>query len=436
MTTTKKISELPLAVTPLQGDEDIPVVQDNATRRTKVDDLRDGLAAESHTHVLADIADAGTAAASNVGDFATAAQGALADTALQPADVGSAAYNDTGDFATAAQGAKADTAVQPADLAAVATSGDYGDLANTPHPGLMNAIINGGCLVSHRGDLSLDNSWQYGGVDLLAVKAEGTVSAGTIKRFTGVYTLAVTGAACMVENATLDVSGAVLFRHRIESKDARVFANQAAHFSARTYHDSGATQDYIITVRKADAEDDFASVTQITTDTVQVANDTNSTIVLAVADMGDCRNGIEIEVKINCGAVTTKDFFLAELQFSISATQKPFEVRPIALETRLVNRYLQSVTGLVAVANSGSNMQVVLSHPGMRTAPSYEVTAALAFTDGYTADFTQSAAHIGTVHDNNADHGRADIALFSGLTSGRFHIQRGTGGTILASAEL
>lgn len=46
--------------------------------------------------------------------------------------LGSAALNDTGDFATAAQGALADTAVQPDDLAAVATSGAYGDLSGLP----------------------------------------------------------------------------------------------------------------------------------------------------------------------------------------------------------------------------------------------------------------------------------------------------------------
>ena len=38
----------------------------------------------AHTHPLADVTDAGTAAASDVGDFATAAQGAKADSASQP----------------------------------------------------------------------------------------------------------------------------------------------------------------------------------------------------------------------------------------------------------------------------------------------------------------------------------------------------------------
>lgn len=82
--------------------------------------------------------------------FASAAQGALADSATQPGDLATVAtsgvYNDltgkpalgtaaaaaTTDFATAAQGGVADSAVQPGDLATVATTGDYNDLLNKP----------------------------------------------------------------------------------------------------------------------------------------------------------------------------------------------------------------------------------------------------------------------------------------------------------------
>lgn len=462
--TTKKISELADA-NALTGSEFVPIVQDNATRKTTVEELRGGLSEEGHSHALADITDAGTAAGADVEDFATAAQGTKADTALQhddmgsaafedveafataaqgtkadtalqPDDIGTAAANNTEDFATAAQGANADSAVQPGDLADVATSGEYEDLENKPYPGLINGIINGGCRVSHRGNLSLTTGWQYGPVDLLAVKANGSVSAGTIKQVTSAFSLTETGAACMVENATLTGSGAILFRHRIEAKDAQAFVNKPAHYSARSYHDSGATRDYVITVRKANATDDFSGVTVIETDTVTVANDANSDIAMAIPDMGDCSNGIEIEIKIDCGAVTTKDFFLGQQQLTIGDTKQPFEVRPVALETNLVQRYLRPVSGFVAVANSGSNMQVIFSHPNMRAAPTYTATAAIDMTDGYTADFSQSGAHIGTIHENTAHGARADIALFSGLTSGRFYIHRSTGAVILASAEL
>ncbi len=81
---------------------------------------------------------------------ATAAQGALADSAVQPSDLstvatsgaytdlsgrptlGTAASSDTTAFATAAQGAKADTAVQPGSLSTVATTGAYTDLSGRP----------------------------------------------------------------------------------------------------------------------------------------------------------------------------------------------------------------------------------------------------------------------------------------------------------------
>lgn len=218
----------------------------------------------------------------------------------------------------------------------------------------------------------------------MAVKAEGTVSAGTIKQVSTAFSLTQTGFSCFVENATLTGSGAILFRRRIEARDAAMFYNQPAYFSARTYHDSGATRNYIITIRKANAADDFSSVTLIDTDTVTVANDSNASIAMAVSDMGDCRNGIEIEVKIDCGAITTKDFFMAEQQFSIGDVQRPFELRPAALETKLVHRYLRPIGGIIGVANSASNMQAILSHPDMRIAPTYEALAALNMTDGYT----------------------------------------------------
>lgn len=439
--TTKKISELPDA-NALAGSEFLPVVQDNATRKATVTALRTGLAPSVHNHTLSQITDAGTAASRNTEYFATAAQGAKADTALQHDDMGSAAFESAGAFATAAQGAKADTALQPAAAAGFATAaqGAKADSAVQPddlaYPGLVNAVINGGCMVSHRGEKSLSNSWQYGPVDLLAVSAQGTVSAGVIKQVTGVYSLSQTGRACFTENVTLGAGGAVLFRHRIEAKNAWAFYNKPARFTARTYHDLGPSADYIVTIRTPTSADNFASLTTIDSDTITLDDDDNTDLVFPIADMGDCRNGIEIEIKIDCGAITSKDFYIADLQLSIGAEHQPFEIRPFSLEERLIHRYLRPVGGIVGVANSGSNMQAVLNHPGMRIAPAYEVSAPIAMTDGYTADYTQSQANIENVHENTPHYGRVDIAYFSGLTSGRFHIQRAAGGLILASAEL
>lgn len=59
--------------------------------------------------------------------------------AITDLNLGSAAQAQASDFATAAQGLTADSAVQPGDLAAVATSGDYDDLTNKPTARLMPA---------------------------------------------------------------------------------------------------------------------------------------------------------------------------------------------------------------------------------------------------------------------------------------------------------
>lgn len=100
----------------------------------------------------------GTAAAEDTTAFATAAQGAKADSAVQPDDLaavatsgayadisgtptlGTAAAENVGAFATAAQGALADTAAQSADLAAVATSGSYNDLTDKPSVGTGDVV--------------------------------------------------------------------------------------------------------------------------------------------------------------------------------------------------------------------------------------------------------------------------------------------------------
>jgi len=66
--------------------------------------------------VIGAVNNLGTAANTASTDYATAAQGALADSAIQPGDLGTAAYAATGDFATATQGAKADTALQPDEV--------------------------------------------------------------------------------------------------------------------------------------------------------------------------------------------------------------------------------------------------------------------------------------------------------------------------------
>lgn len=110
----------------------------------------------------------GTAAVADTTDFATAAQGGLADSAVQPGDLGTAAYSDTTAFATAAQGTLADSSIQ----------GSTG--SNNNH--LVRADGTGGKTVKATG-IHVDNSDNITGVESVGAKSStGLVlktSAGT-----------------------------------------------------------------------------------------------------------------------------------------------------------------------------------------------------------------------------------------------------------------
>ena len=81
----------------------------------------------------------GTAAASETTDFAAAAHTHAYSSLTGLPTLGTAASTDATAYATAAQGSLADSATQPADLATVATSGAYNDLSGLPTLGTAAA---------------------------------------------------------------------------------------------------------------------------------------------------------------------------------------------------------------------------------------------------------------------------------------------------------
>ena len=119
-------------------------ITDNNTIKGALQELETSLELKQNASAL------GSAAFTASTAYATSSQGALADSAIQPADLatvattgaysdlsglptlGTAAATASTDYATSSQGALADTAIQPADLATVATSGSYNDLSNLP----------------------------------------------------------------------------------------------------------------------------------------------------------------------------------------------------------------------------------------------------------------------------------------------------------------
>lgn len=202
---------------------------------------------------------------------------------------------------------------------------------------LMNqGIINGCMRVSTQASASLSTSFQEGEVNNMACKGSGTaVTAGTIEQATAANA-GVSGFACKVTGATITGTGIVHLRYRMESKDAKEYKNQNATIALLVYHDVGSAVDYTIYVSKADAEDDFSSVTAIGNNSGQtVSNATETIIYYKDISLGDCSNGIEIEIQAECGAITTKNFEFAEFRISKTDIILPFQPRHIELENNL-----------------------------------------------------------------------------------------------------
>lgn len=208
-------------------------------------------------------------------------------------------------------------------------------------------IINSNCEVNQRTTVpSLTSSYVYGPVDRFAVKGAGTaVSAGTITQST-TANVGNSGYALRVAGVTLTGTGKVFARYRMESRDAVRFKNAIASFGVKVYHDVGSSINYIIRIQKPSAQDNFTSVSEVANSgSIAVASTTPTTIKfenINSGNLGDVSNGLEIEIEIQCGAITTKNFEFAEWQFNPgSVLNTNFMARSFADEIQACQRYYE-----------------------------------------------------------------------------------------------
>ena len=110
-------------------------IEEGATRDQTGAEIKVAYEAELNTNAFTDaekIKLAGVSSGANVNVNADWIASSGDAEILNKPTLGTAAAADTTDFATAAQGTLADSATQPGDLATVATSGSYDDLSDKP----------------------------------------------------------------------------------------------------------------------------------------------------------------------------------------------------------------------------------------------------------------------------------------------------------------
>lgn len=226
----------------------------------------------------------------------------------------------------------------------------------------QNYVINGGCQIAQRVTApSLSTTSQYGKVDRFRVHATGTaVSAGTITQGTA-QTFAKTGNTLQVSGATITGTGVVLLRHRIEAKNAIQLKNLVASFVATVYHDVGSTINYTITIRKPTASDNFASTTDIqASSALPVATATATKIRLENVSLGDVTNGIEIEISVACGAVTTKNFHFTDFVFNYGAVAMGYAPQTFDRDLYACMRYYEKSYDYTEAPGASTTSQALI----------------------------------------------------------------------------
>jgi len=189
-----------------------------------------------------------------------------------------------------------------------------------------NLFDNGGMQIYQRASPHTLVKDVYGfGVDRWAGMVTGTaVNAGTLRQATA-STLNNSGYSALFQGVTLTGTGVVYFRQRRASQTAVMLKNQNVSIQFNVYHDVGSPVNYTIYVRKANALNNFTTTTNIANSgAISINTATDTKIEYKNVALGDCSNGLEIEVKIECGAITTKNFEFANAKLEIGTSASNF----------------------------------------------------------------------------------------------------------------
>ena len=278
------------------------------------------------------------------------------------------------------------TLVTPNIGAANATSVAFPDLSvqNTAATGFgfKNRIINGGCAVSQYGSVSIaaNTNKTYGGCDRIALQTTSftTISGTLVQAGSAGSGASATGFVQQFGPVTTTGSGTITFFQRIEAVNVGDLNSSAVTISFSLYQDTGSTLSPTINFYKPTALNDYTSATFINGVAVSLPTGVRTTFTYTLTlGASDATNGLQVQINIPVGAITSKYFQIGNLQLEKGSTATSFDYRPYGTELALCQRYFQALASYAicypSAAAAGYQYLVVFFPTIFRSSPTYSL---------------------------------------------------------------
>lgn len=252
--------------------------------------------------------------------------------------------------------AASDTVDVPRDIQALASALDTSTAALLHPTTFRNVLINGAFDIWQRGTGStsspagsrtfLADRWFVNPSGAAVTQARST-SLPTGAR--ALYSLAVTGATSVT---TVNIG------QRIEALNVPQLKRQVT-FSARIFNGSGASFIPSLLIGTPGASDDFTTVTNRLSVSLQSCANNAWTLLTYTVDISgytNIDNGIQLELQIPSGSLNagTKSVNVTELDLEPGPVNTPFERRPLQVEVALCQRYFSKSYNLNVAPGSNS----------------------------------------------------------------------------------
>ncbi len=194
---------------------------------------------------------------------------------------------------------------------------------------------NGGCRIAQRGDTSFTGTLAAAACDMWGVEHNGTSGTGTASRV-ATTSVGSSGYALQALMPSSTDATTLTIRYRLEARDAAQLVGKTVTVAVDMMHNDSTAKTGFLTLRAADAVDDFSSTSTIPyLDGIDNVKPTLQSMTPGTASMranpmpSFVANGLEVEITLS-GLGAGKWLQVSSLRICLGHHDTGFQLRPVA----------------------------------------------------------------------------------------------------------